>query len=80
MWCVNTLVGKTLQELRTGRGLTQKQLGERLFIYRSTIARWENGTRLPDATMIPRLARCLGVDANTLFNLTEESDEKDNTL
>jgi transcriptional regulator with XRE-family HTH domain len=77
---VNTLFGKTLRELRTERGLTQKQLGDQLYTYRSTINRWENGTRLPDATMIPRLARCLGVDLNTLFNLAAEGDENPNVI
>jgi transcriptional regulator with XRE-family HTH domain len=77
---VNTLFGENLRKLRTERGLSQKQLGEQLFIYNSTVARWENGTRLPDATMIPRLARCLGVDANTLFNLAAVSDENPNVI
>ena len=77
---MNTLFGKTLRALRTERGLTQKQLGDQLYTYRSTINRWENGTRLPDATMIPRLARCLGVDLNTLFNLAAESDEHPNVI
>ena len=31
---------ETLRKLRTERGLTQKQLGNQLFVYHSTIARW----------------------------------------
>lgn len=30
--------------------------------------------------MIPRLAACLGVDANTLFRLAAESDESPNVI
>ena len=77
---MNTLFGENLRKLRTERGLSQKQLGEQLFVYHSTIARWENGSRLPDTTMIPRLARCLGVDANTLLYLVAESDETPNVI
>ena len=77
---MNTLFGKTLRKLRTERGLSQKQLGDQLFVYNSTVARWENGSRLPDATMIPRLARCLGIDANSLFNLAAKSDEHPNVI
>ena len=77
---MNTLFGETLRKLRTERGITQKQLGDQLFVYNSTIARWENGSRLPDATMIPRLAKCLGIDANTLFNLAAVSDENPNVI
>ena len=60
---MNMLFAENLRRLRTERGLSQKQLGEQLFVYHSTVARWESGSRLPDAAMIPRLARCLGVDA-----------------
>ena len=77
---VNTLFAETLRRLRTERGLTQKQLGSKMFINNSTVARWENGTRLPDATMIPRLAKCLGVDANTLFDFAAESDDVPNVI
>ena len=72
---MNTQFAETLRRLSTGKGLSQKQLGSRLFIDQSTVARWENGIRLPEATMIPRLARCLGVDIGTLFNLVAESDD-----
>ena len=77
---VNTLFAQTLRKLRTERGLSQKQLGKQLFVYHSTIARWESGIRLPDAAMIPRLAKCLGVDANTLFHLAADSDEIPNVI
>ena len=77
---VNTLFAETLRKLRTERGLSQKQLGKQLFVYHSTIARWESGIRLPDAAMIPRLAKCLGVDANTLFHLAADSDEIPNVI
>ncbi len=77
---MNTLFAETLRKLRRERGLTQKQLGDQLFVYNSTIARWESGTRLPDSVMIPRLAKCLGVDANTLFRLAADSDEIPNVI
>lgn len=78
--CVYTLLAETLRKLRTERGLSQAQLGKQLYVYRSTVARWESGIRLPDATMIPRLAKCLGVDANTLFDLAAEGDESLNVI
>ena len=77
---MNTLFAENLRKLRTERGLSQKQLGKQLFVYHSTIARWESGIRLPDAAMIPRLAKCLDVDANTLFNLVTESDGIPNVI
>jgi DNA-binding LytR/AlgR family response regulator len=51
-----------------------------MFVNHSTIARWESGARLPDITMIPRLASCLGVDANMLFQLAAQSEESPNVI
>ena len=77
---MNRLFAETLRRLRTERGISQSQLGKQLFVNHSTVARWESGSRLPDASMIPRLASCLGVDANTLFNLAARSDENPNVI
>ena len=77
---MNTEFAETLRKLRTEKGLSQRELGRLMFINHSTVARWESGTRLPDATMIPRLAKCLGVSANTLFELAAESDELVNVI
>lgn len=72
---MNGIFAENLRKLREDRGLSQKQLGEQLFVGQSTVARWENGTRLPDAAMMIRLAGCLGVDANALLRLAAQSDE-----
>ena len=48
-------------------GGSQFQLATRMFVNSSTITRWENGSRLPDAAMITRLARVLGTDVRTLL-------------
>ena len=77
---MNTLFAKTLRKLREEKGLTQKELGQRLFVTHSTIARWENATRLPDATMIPRIAKCLEVEAQELFQLAAQSEESPNVI
>lgn len=80
VFCVNTLFGEKLRKLRTESGLSQKQLGNLLFVYKSTITRWENGSRLPDAVMITRIAKCLNIDPNTLFSLAIESDDSPNVI
>ena len=77
---MNRLFAETLKKLRTNKGLSQRELAMRMYVTRSTVARWENGSRLPDATMIPRLAKCLGIDANSLFNLAAKSDENPNVI
>ena len=71
---------ETLRKLREEKGLTQRQLGKQMFVNNSTIARWENGSRLPDAMMLVRLARILGVDTNSLFQLVGRSEDIPNVL
>ncbi len=77
---MNILFAENLRKLREQRGLSQTELGKQMFVNHSTIARWENASRLPDATMIPRLANCLGVDVNTLFQLAAQSEESPNVI
>lgn len=75
VYCVNNIFAENLRRLREERGLSQKQLGKQMFVGQSTIARWENGSRLPDAAMMLHLAGCLGVDVDTLLQLAAQSDE-----
>ena len=70
----------TLRKLREERGLSQKQLGKQMFVNHSTIARWENGTRLPDAAMIYRISKCFGVEADALFEAVAESEASPNVI
>lgn len=59
---------ENLRRLRAEKGLSQQQLADLLFVTRPAVARWENGSRLPDAEMISRLSACLGVDAGALLS------------
>ena len=65
-----------LRQLRTEKGLSQVQLAEKLFVTRSAVARWENGTRMPDTAMISRISRCLGVNMGTLLDMQEDGTEE----
>ena len=77
---MSNVFARTLRRLREEKGLSQKQLGNILYVNHSTVARWENANRLPDAMMILRLARCLGADVNTLFQLAAQSEETPNVI
>ena len=57
-----------LRKLRTEKGLSQQQLAMKMLVDRSSIARWENGTRSPDILLMPRLAECLSVDVSDLLD------------
>ena len=51
-----------------------------MYVTRSTIARWENGSRLPDVAMLSLLSDCLNVDVDTLLFAAMESDESPNVI
>ena len=74
------MFGENLRKLREEKGLSQKQLGKQMFVSPSAIAHWENGSRLPDAAMILRLAKCLEVDANTLLHQVDASVKCPNVI
>lgn len=77
---MRVLFAETLRKLRTDKGLSQRDLAELMYVTRSTVARWENGTRLPDAVMIFRLSHCLNIDVNTLLLAAAESDDAPNVI
>ena len=77
---MRVLFAETLKKLRTGKGLSQRELAERIYVTRSTVARWESGSRLPDAVMISRISQCLDTDINTLLSAAFESEEAPNVI
>lgn len=77
---MSRLFSDTIKKLRVGKGLSQQALASKLFVTRSTVARWESGTRLPDAVMISRLAEALGVDAAILLSAAAERDTLPNVI
>ena len=59
-------MGTFLQVLRREQGLTQEQLGEKLYISSKTISRWETGTYMPPVEMLLALSELYGVSMNEL--------------
>lgn len=74
------LFAENLKELRIKANLSQRELAERMFITRSTVTHWESGRRLPDASMIFRLAECLDVNVSVLLSAAAESDDCPNVI
>ena len=57
-----------LRQFRMEKGISQQQLAMKMLVDRSSIARWENGTRCPDIVLMTRLANCLDVEVSDLLN------------
>ena len=59
--------GVFVAELRKEKGLTQKELAERLMISDKAISKWETGNSIPDVTILVPLATELGVSVTELL-------------
>ena len=77
---MSTPFSEELHRIRVEKGLSQAQLAEQLYVNRSTVARWENGSRLPDAVMLSRLSNILDIDINRLLSETNRSVKAPNVV
>ena len=64
-----------LKKLRTDKGISQQQLADMMIVSRSAVSMWELGTRLPDVSMILRLADCLGADHSELLDIFHGTED-----
>ena len=60
-------VAELIRETRKEKGLTQKELGEKLGISESTFNRYENGTANLSLETVEKIARVLGVNSKLIF-------------
>jgi transcriptional regulator with XRE-family HTH domain len=56
-----------LQELRKGKGLTQEELAEKLFVSRTAISKWESGRGYPSIDSLKEIARFFSVTIDDLI-------------
>ena len=59
--------GKLLCDLRKIKGLTQKQVAERLGVLPKTVSKWETGHGFPDVSLISKLSKVFCVDISKLI-------------
>lgn len=64
-----------IADLRKRRNITQKELSDVIGTTFQTISRWENGTSMPDITVLPAMADYFNVTVDQLLGLTPLEDE-----
>lgn len=78
--------GAFVSELRKERGMTQKQLAERLYVSDKAVSKWERGLSMPDVSLLIPLSELLGVTVTELLegrrieNHTEMDKQQVETL
>ncbi len=61
-------VGSLILSLRKEKGLTQKQLADKMNISDKTVSKWERGNGCPDVSLLPELSSCLGVNIEKILS------------
>ncbi len=60
-------IGKFISQIRKEKGLTQRELADKLFISDKTISKWECGNGLPEISLMLPLCEILGITVNELL-------------
>ena len=60
-------IGKFISALRKAKGMTQKDLGEKLFVSDKTVSRWECDESTPELSLIPSIAEIFGITTDELL-------------
>lgn len=72
--------GELLCNLRKAKGMTQKQVAERLGVLPKTVSKWETGHGFPDISYVSALSEILGVSTDSLLagDLSQNREEVGN--
>ena len=57
-----------LQQLRTGKNLTQEQLAEQLYVSRTAISKWESGKGYPNIESLKCISKFFSVTIDELLS------------
>ena len=61
-------MGQIISTLRREKGMTQKEIADRLNITDKAVSKWERDLAYPDTQTIPKLAEILGISVEELLN------------
>ena len=61
-------IGILLRSLRVQKGMTQKELAEKLGLSGKAVSKWECGQGCPDVSVLPELAGILGISMEDLLS------------
>ena len=64
----NKNMGEFIHALRKEKGLTQRELAEKIAVSDKTVSKWETGYALPDTSMLLKLCTTLNVSVNDLLS------------
>ena len=69
-------IGENIKYIRKSKGLTQKELAEKIGVTDSAITKYEKGDREPNWKTLNKIAEALGVTINDLVKNEEKASNK----
>ncbi len=73
----NYELSNRIYELRTQRGLSQKELGALLGVSNKAVSKWETGTAIPKTETLIKLADVFEISTEELLNTIHQEDSKE---
>ena len=73
---MNIRLGEKIRSLRKQKNVSQEILAQFLGVTFQAVSKWENGTAMPDVTMIPAIASFFDVSTDELFDFNRMEQEK----
>lgn len=67
-------LGNTIKRLRTEKGIIQEELAEYLGVSFQAVSKWETNTKMPDITLLPKIAVFFGVRIDDLFSINTDDE------
>ena len=76
----NLTLGKFISVRRKYMGLTQEELGEKIGVSKSAVAKWEIDGGLPDRDNLKRLSKVIGVSVDDLHKIINDTNANEEDL
>ena len=65
---MNESIGSRICKYRKEKGMTQEELAGHLGVSSQAVSKWENDISCPDISLLPQLARVLGVTTDAILS------------
>lgn len=70
-------MGEIISNLRREKGMTQKDLADKMGVTDKAVSKWERNLSCPDISTIPRLAEALDTTVDNLMDVKPKAEEKE---
>lgn len=69
-------IGSIIRKHRMERGLTQEELGAKVFVSKQAVSKWETGKTLPDIEMVRQLCEILKINHDEILGSSMDETKK----